>query len=53
MPRYGIEYTKNETKYSRETTAKTQQEADAINERFNLKGEVNEIVKTEKTDIAK
>ena len=53
MPRYGIEYTKNEKKFSRETTAKTKEDADVINDKFNIKGEVHEIVSTEKTDIVK
>tara|TARA_R110000782_G_scaffold242516_1_gene329003 strand:+ start:95 stop:268 length:174 start_codon:yes stop_codon:yes gene_type:complete len=52
MPRYGIEYPKNGGTSSRETSANSQQEADAIIGKFGIKGGVaHEIVKTETTDI--
>jgi hypothetical protein len=51
MPRYGIEYQNKGVKFSRETTAKTAKDAEAINNKFKLKGQVNEIVSTEKTNI--
>jgi hypothetical protein len=52
MPRYGIEYPNKDGKASRETSANSQQEADAIIDKFNIKGGVaHEIVKIEETDI--
>lgn len=54
MPRYGIEYKKKKKKYSRETDAKTKEEADAKIKRFNLQeASSHEILHTQNTDIVK
>jgi len=53
MPRYGIEYENKGVKFSRETTAKTEKDAEVINAKFNLKGQVHEVVSTQQTNIVK
>ena len=53
MPRYGIEYENKGVKFSRETTAKTSKDAEAINAKFKLKGQVHEVVSTQQTNIVK
>jgi len=53
MSRYGIEYENKGVKYSRETTAKTSKDAEAVNKKFKLNGQVNEIVGTQEAKFIK